>query len=125
MMPFEQQSENAQHIALEQTVEWVENTCKEESSADVKMEDKRLETRSPTRPCPKDVLVYAQLSSISAPVRRHSSDGEDSEDEYSSNSHMTEDDAELGERSGSEDEHDKKEMDSFEEDEELRPNTVR
>jgi hypothetical protein len=39
-------------------------------------------SKSPTRPSAKEVLVYAQLSSVSAPIMRRSSHDEDSEDGY-------------------------------------------
>jgi hypothetical protein len=39
-------------------------------------------SKSPTRPSAKEILVYAQLSSVSAPIMRRPSHDEDSEDGY-------------------------------------------
>lgn len=39
-------------------------------------------SKSPSRPSAKELLVYAQLSSVSAPIMRRSSHDEDSEDGY-------------------------------------------
>ncbi|KAG9580337.1 hypothetical protein KCU77_g10112, partial [Aureobasidium melanogenum] len=68
---------------------------------------------SPTRPSKKEVLLYAQLSSVSAPIMRRSSYDEKSEDSYA-NGFMDEADEEVsGHRT------------SDAEQEELRASTVR
>lgn len=59
-----------------------------------KPEGFRSPLMSPTRPSKKEVLLYAQLSSVSAPIMRRSSYDEESEDSYA-NGFIGEEDEEV------------------------------
>ncbi|CAD0088531.1 unnamed protein product [Aureobasidium mustum] len=59
-----------------------------------KPEGFRSPLMSPTRPSKKEVLLYAQLSSVSAPIMRRSSYDEESEDSYA-NDFIDEEDEEV------------------------------
>lgn len=62
-----------------------------------KEEGAKASSKSPTRPSAKEVLLYAQLSSVSAPIMRRSCSDEESEDGYA-NGFLYEGDGDLEQR---------------------------
>ncbi|CAD0108721.1 unnamed protein product [Aureobasidium uvarum] len=82
------------HLKLEQkatyhTTEATRDESKFEGvvieNAHLQVEEFRSARKPPTRPSAKEVLLYAQLSSVSAPIMRHPSYDEESEEHYANN----------------------------------------